>query len=118
MGPLAIESSPAEIEFLISPPGSGSADRRAVRRSVHPVLGSAWRTPGSGLALLLANVSQQPGEFAARLRSSRLSLQLPLRLVGRTFSEDGDVPAASLRPSGSEISGRLPGRSVVLISLR
>ncbi len=118
MGPLAIESSPAEIEFLINPPGSAPAERRAVRRSVHPVLGSAWHTPGSGLALLLANVGQQPREFAARLRSSRLSLQLPLRLVGRTFSEDGDVPAASLRPSGSEISGRLPGRSVVLISLR
>jgi hypothetical protein len=35
-----------------------------------------------------------------------------------TFSEDGDVPAATLRASGSEISGRLPGRSVVLLTLR
>jgi hypothetical protein len=117
MGPLSIDSSPAEIEFLVNPSGSTPADRRAIRRSVHPVLGSAWRTPGSGLALLLANTGQQSREFTARLRSSRLSLQLPLRLVGRTFCEDGDMPAASLRPSGSEVSGRLPGRCVVLISL-
>jgi hypothetical protein len=38
--------------------------------------------------------------------------------MGRTFSEDGDVPAAKLRTSGAEISGRVPARSVLLLSLR
>jgi len=118
MGPLSIESSPAEIDLLINPVNSEPADRRLVRRSIQPVLGSAWRTPGSALALVLVNISHQAREFAARLRSSRLSPKLPLRLLGRTFCEDGDVPAASLRTSGTEISGRLPGRCVVLVSLR
>ncbi len=118
MGPLTIDSSPADIDLLVNPPDSGPDARRLIRRSIQHVIGSAWLTPGSGLALLLVNITHQEREFAARLRSSRLSPKLPLRLLGRTFSEDGDVPAASLRASGTEISGRLPGRCVVLISLR
>jgi hypothetical protein len=118
MGPLTIESSPVEIQLLVNPIDSHPSERRAITRSIQPVLGSAWRTPGSGLALVFVNINHHHHEFTARLRSSRLSPKLPLRLLGRTFSEDGDVPAVSLRTSGTEISGRLPGRCVVLISLR
>jgi hypothetical protein len=82
------------------------------------VLGSAWRTPGGGTALMLVNSHHQPLDFASRLRSSRLPLQLPIQPIGRTFSEDGDAPAATLRTSGTEISGRLPGRCVLLVALR
>jgi len=118
MGPLAMDSGQTEIEMLVNPRGGDEEERRTLRRVIHPVLGSAWRTPGRGLALLLINTDQQPRDFATKLRSSRLSLQLPIRLVGRTFSEDGDVPAPRLGASGSEVSGRLPGRSITLVSLR
>jgi hypothetical protein len=118
MGLLGIESDELAVDLLVNPPQSAPAERHATRRSISPVLGSAWRTPGAGLALVLVNVHDQPVDFATRLRSSRLGLKLPLQLIGRTFSEDGDVPAATLRASGSEISGRLPGRSVVLLTLR
>ncbi len=117
MGPLQIESPPIDVDLLVNPLHASPEDRRATRHTVNPVLGSAWRTPASSLTLLLVNIHTQSRDFTARLRSSRLALQLPLRLVGRTFSEDGDAPAASLRPAGSEISGRLPGRSFLLISL-
>jgi len=118
MGPVAIESPTIEADMLVNPPVAGAVQRRSYRQSVASVIGSAWRVPGGGLALVLVNIHSQAVEFTARLRSSRLGLQLPLRLMGRTFSEDGDVPAASLRASGSEIGGRLPGRAVVLVSLR
>lgn len=118
MGPLQIDSPTLDIDFLINPPHATPADRRSLHLTIHPILGSAWRTPGGGLALVLVNAHHQLLEFAACLPSSRLSPQLPLHLVGRTFSEDGDVPAASLRASGTEISGRLPGRCVLLVTLR
>lgn len=118
MGPVAIECPNIEVDMLVNPPYSTAAERCSYRLSVPSVIGSAWRVPGGGLALVLVNVHNQTVEFTARLRSSRLGLQLPLRLMGRTFSEDGDVPAASLRASGSEIGGRLPGRAIVLVSLR
>jgi hypothetical protein len=118
MGPLAMASDEADIEMLVNPRDGDESDRRTVMRSVQPVLGSAWRTPGRGLALVLINTHQEPREFATSLRSSRLSVQLPIRPVGRTFSEDGDVPAPRLGASGSEVNGRLPGRSITLLSLR
>jgi hypothetical protein len=118
MGPIAVECPTIEADMLVNPPYSGAADRRSVRRSLPSVQGSAWRVPGGGLALVLVNIHNQAVDFTARLRSSRLNLHLPLRLMGRTFSEDGDVPGASLGTSGSDISGRLPGRAIVLISLR
>jgi len=117
-GPLDIEAVPIELELLINPPQAAPSDRRAVRRSVTPVLGSAWRTPGAGISLVLANIHDQPTDFATRLRSSRLSPNLPIQLLGRTFSEDGDVAAATLGASGSEIGGRIPARSIVLVTLR
>jgi len=89
-----------------------------MRRTVPSILGSAWRTPGGGLALILVSIHDQPVEFTTRLRSSRLEVNLPVQFIGRTFSEDGDVPAATLRASGSEVSGKLPGRSVILLTLR
>jgi len=118
MGPLAIDCPTVDADILVNPPHSAPADRRVVRRRLPAVHGSAWRVPGGGIALLLVSISSQPADFTARLRSSRLSPQLPLRLIGRTFSEDGDVPAASLRTSGTDIGGRLPGRTIALISLR
>ena len=118
MGLLAVDCPGIEADMLVDPPYSSAAERRFYRRSLPAVHASAWRVPGGGLALVLANIHSQAVEFAARLRSSRLNLKLPLRLIGRAFSEDGDVPAASLRTSGSEISGKLPGRAIVLVSLR
>jgi hypothetical protein len=118
MGPVAVECPSIEADMLVNPPYSTAAERRCYRQSVPSVVSSAWRVPGGGLALVLVNIHNQTVEFTARLRSSRLGLQLPLRLMGRTFSEDGDVPAASLRASGSEIGGKLPGRAIVLVSLR
>ena len=118
LGMLDIESPRLELELLVNPPGSAPSDRRSVRRGLAPVLGSAWGTPGGGVALVLANLHDQPADFATRLRSARMTVNLPLQLMGRTFSEDGDVPAATLRTSGAEISGRVPARSVVLLSLR
>jgi hypothetical protein len=118
LGPVEIECPSVEIDFLVNPPHSTSAERRSFRRSVPAVLGSAFRVPGGGLSLLVVNIDQRPAAFVARLRSSRLSVQLPLRFTGRTFSEDGDAPAAALQAAGSEISGRLPARAIVLISLR
>ena len=118
MGPVAVECPSIEADMLVNPPYLAAAERRSYRQFMPSVMGSAWRVPGGGLALVLVNVHNQTVEFTARLRSSRLGLQLPLRLMGRTFSEDGDVPAASLRASGSEIGGRLPGRAIVLVSLR
>ena len=118
MGSLAMECPMIEADLLVNPPYSSAAERRSLRRAVQTVHGSAWRVPGGGLALILVNIHTEPVDFAARLRVSRLNLQLPLRMMGRTFSEDGDAPAASLRASGSEIGGKLPGRAIVLISLR
>ncbi len=118
MGVLDIECPVLEVDLLVDPPNGAASDRRVIRRAVPSVLGSAWRVPGGGLALTLANVHTRSVDFTARLRSSRLSLQLPLRLIGRTFSEDGDVPAASLRAAGSEIGGHLPHRAIVLVSVR
>ena len=118
MGPVAVECPSLEADMLVNPPRSAAAERRFYRRSLPSVLASAWRVPGGGLALVLVNINQQSVDFTARLRSARLSPQLPLRLMGRTFSEDGDVPAASLGASGSDITGRLPRRAIVLVSLR
>jgi hypothetical protein len=47
-----------------------------------------------------------------------LEPSLPIQLIPRTFSEDGDMPAATLRASGTEIRGRVPARSVILLTLR
>jgi hypothetical protein len=118
MGPLAVDSSSLTIHMLINPPRSSVAERRSIHRAIRPVLGSAWRTPGGGLALVIANMAERDQDFAARLSSRRLGAQLPLRMAGRVFSEDGDVPAPSLLASGSEISGKLAARSVLLVSLR
>lgn len=116
MGPLPIACRPIEVDLLIRPPGSPPPPRRA-RRRLCPALGSAWRLPGSGLALVLANLHTDTVEFASPLHPERLGLAGPLRLLGRTFSEHGDVPGATLRASGAEIGGRLPPRSLVLVSL-
>jgi len=118
LGPVAVECPSVEIEFLVNPLHSTSRERSSFRRSVPAVLGSAFRVPGGALSVLLVNIDQKPVDFIARLRSSRLNLQLPLRLTGRTFSEDGDAPAAALRATGSDLSGRLPTRAIVLVSLR
>jgi hypothetical protein len=118
MGPVALDCPSVEADMLVNPPYSSPVERRSNRRSLPSFLGSAWRVPGGGLALVLVNIHSQAADFTARLRASRLGLQLPLRLMGRTFSEDGDAPAASLRTSGTDISGRLPGRAITLISLR
>jgi hypothetical protein len=118
LGPLNIECPTLEEDLLSDPPGASPTDRRTRRQLLPSVHGSAWRVPGGGLSAVLVNIGATEVDFTARLRSSRLALQLPLRLMGRTFSEDGDVPAASLRASGSEIGGRLPSRSIVLVSIR
>ena len=118
MGPLEVESPTLDVDFLVNPAVGNAEDRHSLRLTIHPILGSAWRTPGGGLALVLVNVHQQLLEFAARLASRRLERQSPLHVVGRAFSEDGDAPAASLVASGTEISGRLPGRCVLLVTLR
>ncbi|MFB3882360.1 MAG: DUF6259 domain-containing protein [Armatimonadota bacterium] len=118
MGPIAVECPAIEADMLVNPPRSTAAERRFRRQSLPSVLASAWRVPGGGLALVLVNINQQAVEFTARLRSARLSPQLPLRMMGRTFSEDGDVPAASLGASGTDITGKLPRRAIVLVSLR
>jgi hypothetical protein len=118
LGPVAVECPAVEADMLVNPPYATAAERLWYRQPLPSVMASAWRVPGGGLALVLVNIHQQTVEFTARLRASRLGLQLPLRLIGRTFSEDGDVPAASLRASGAEIGGKLPGRAIVLVSLR
>ena len=118
MGPLAVETAPMETELLVNPPNSQPSERRIVKRPISPVLGSAWRTPGGGLALMLINSHDQQLDFTTRLRSSRLEPSLPVQLIARTFSEDGDMPAATLRTSGAEIRGRVPARSVILLTLR
>ena len=74
----------------------------------------AW----SGFTLALANIHHQPVEFATQLRSAGFSVSLPIQLIGRTFSEDGDVPGATLRASGTDIGGHLPAHSIVLVTLR
>jgi hypothetical protein len=107
-----------ETELLVSPLNSQPSERRIVKRPISPVLGSAWRTPGGGLALMLINSHDQQLDFTTRLRSSRLEPSLPVQLIARTFSEDGDMPAATLRTSGAEIRGRVPARSVILLTLR
>lgn len=118
MGLLHIKCHNIDVDLLVNPPGSEPSERRVMRRTVPSILGSAWRTPGGGLALILVSIHDQPVEFTTRLRSSRLEVNLPVQFIGRTFSEDGDVPAATLRASGSEVSGKLPGRSVILLTLR
>jgi hypothetical protein len=118
LGLLTIDCPTLEVDLIVGPPHGAPADRQVTRRSLPSVYGSAWRVPGGGLALVLVNIDTREVGFTVKLRSSRLALQLPLRLIGRTFSEDGDVPAASLRASGSEIGGRLPARAIVLVSVR
>ncbi len=118
MGPISVQCPSIEVEMLVNPLYSSPSERLSYRRSFPSVLASAWRVPGGGLAVIFVNIHSQTIDFTARLRSSRLRLQFPLRLIGRTFSEDGDVPAASLGSSGSEISGKLPGRAITLVSLR
>jgi hypothetical protein len=122
LGPLAAEAPALEADFLM---GIGVERRpreapHLLRRRISPVLGSAWRLPGGGNALLLANVHEHQVEFTAALNAARIVLNLPLHMVGRTFSESGDAPAATLRPSGphgTDISGRLPARSLLLVTL-
>jgi len=118
MGPLAVECAATEVDLLVNPPGAQPGERSHMRRRIAPVVGSAWRVPGSGLAFVLVNIETGPADFTVRLRSSRLGLSLPIQMAGRTFSEDGDAPGAMLRASGAEIGGRLPPRSIVLVSLR
>jgi len=118
LGLLDISAPEIGVELLTNPRCSAPDDRTATRRFVVPVLGSAWRTPGAGTALVLANIHEQPVEFSASLRTSRLGLSPPLQLAGRAFSQDGDAAPAALHASGSEIAGRLPGRAVFLLSIR
>jgi hypothetical protein len=66
---------------------------------------------------VIANIHHQAVQFTALLDPSRMVLDPPLHLVGRTFSEDGDAPAATLRASGTEVAGRLPARCVLLVTL-
>jgi hypothetical protein len=116
LGLLAVDTPAIEVEFLINPWG-GAVAPRVTRKRILPVLGSAWRLPGGGNALVIANIHDHPVEFSTLLRPSRMILNLPLHLVGRTFSEDGDAPAATLRVSGTEINGRVPARCLLLVTL-
>jgi len=122
MGLLEVEVIPVDVEMLVNPPGSTPEGRYVVRRRQPPVLGSAWRTPGGGTAILLVNVHEEPVEFSATLRPARLGISaVPGKvrdLSGRTFTLDSEAPAATLHASGSEISGRLPARAIFLLSLR
>ncbi len=122
MGLLEVDGIPVDVEMLVNPPGSSPEDRHTVRRRQTPVLGSAWRTPGEGTAILLVNIHDQPVEFAAALRPSRLGVSAirgkALDLAGRTFTPDSEALAATLHASASEISGRLPARAIFLLSAR
>jgi hypothetical protein len=115
VGLLDIEASPIDVEMLVNPPGSKPEERGTTRRSVVPVLGSAWQTPGSGVALLLANIHEQPVEFSTTLKLGRSG---PVDIAGRTFSEDGEVSSAKLQTSGDELTGRMPAHAVFLVSIR
>ncbi len=66
---------------------------------------------------MLANIHEHPVEFSTALNGSRLVLALPLHVAGRTFSEDGDAPSATVRESGTRVEGKLAPRSVVLVTL-
>jgi hypothetical protein len=116
LGPLAVETPSLEADLLVNPWDRRAAPR-VTRKRITPVLGAAWRLPGGGNALVMANLHGQPVEFSTLLRPSRMILNTPLHLVGRTFSEDGDAPAATLRASGTELGGRLPARCILLVTL-
>jgi len=122
MGLLDVNAIAVDVEMLVNPPGCSPEDRHTVRRRQTPVLGSAWRTPGEGTAILLVNIHDQPAEFSAALRPSRLGISAApgraLDLAGRTFTPDSEAPAATLHASASEISGRLPPRAIFLVSMR
>ncbi len=116
LAPLVLRS-PYVLQVLANAWSLHGEDVRLMRRRLSPVMGAGWRVPG-GAALVMANIHDHPVEFAANLRGCRLGQGAPLHLIGRTFSEDGDVPAASLGASGTDITGRLPRRAIVLVSLR
>jgi hypothetical protein len=117
-GLLEVEAEPVEVPMLVNPPRSTPEERSVTRRRVRPVLGSAWTTPGAGTGLVLANMHDQPAEFSAALRASRLGISGKLQAVGRTFTPDGEAPLATLHASATEISGRLPPRAVFLVTMR
>jgi hypothetical protein len=117
LGPLAITAPAIEVEVLANAWSLQGEEVRLMRRRVPPVMGASWRVPG-GLALVMANIHDHPVEFAADLRGCRLGHGAPLHLIGRTFSEDGDAPAATLRASGTDIAGRLPARCFILITVQ
>jgi len=119
LGLVAIEAAPIEADFLIGGvnPQRVGEGLRVVKRRLCPVLGAAWRIPGGGNAIILVNIHEHAVEFSAPLNASRIVLNLPLHLVGRVFSEDGDAPAATLHGSGTEMGGKLPARSVMLVTL-
>ena len=116
LGLLAVDAPSIEVELLVTPRDT-QAEPRVVRRRMSPVLGAAWRVPGGGNALVMANIHDHPVEFSTLLRPGRMILNPPLHLVGQTFSEDGDAPAATLRASGTEVAGRLPARCLLLVTL-
>jgi hypothetical protein len=117
LGALAVTAPAIEVEVLANAWSARGEEVRLMRRRVSPVLGAAWRVPG-GLALVMGNIHEHPVEFGADLRACRLVPGAPLRLIGRTFSEDGDAPAATLRTSGSDVAGRLPARCFILITVQ
>ena len=116
LGLLAVDAPSLEVELLVTPRDQ-QAEPKVVRRRMSPVLGAAWRVPGGGNALVMANIHDHPVEFSTLLRPGRMILNPPLHLVGQTFSEDGDAPAATLRASGTEVAGRLPARCLLLVTL-
>jgi hypothetical protein len=117
-GLLEVSAQPVDVEMLVNPPRAMPEERIVTRRRVSPVLGSAWNTPGAGIALVLANIHEQPVEFSAPVRASRLGMSGKLQVVGRTFTPDGEAPPARLHASSSEISGRLPAGAVFLVTMR
>ena len=116
---LSVEAPPAEADFLIGGvnPSRVGEGLRVVRRCLSPVVGGAWRVPGGGNAPIFANLQEHPVEFSAPLDGTRLVLSLPLHAAGRTFSEDGDAPSATVRGVGTRVEGKLAARSVVLVTL-
>ena len=118
LGVLPVEAPTIEADF--SSAASTGPGRGGVARGAPSLLSCPRRrvrVPGGGNALIMANLHDHPVEFTAKLNSTRTVLNLPLSLAGRTFSEDGDAPAATLRGTGTQVGGKLPGRCIVLVTL-
>jgi hypothetical protein len=130
LGMLQVDSEGVEIQFRVgfsdSPPARANAGGRPgchlpsggrlLRQRVPRVLGSAWRGHQGAVLVALVNFTESDTQFLSRLDLRRLGVMVPLRAVGRTFSEAGDR-AARLRTLGSDLAGRLPARSLTLVAL-